>query len=122
MCYLSILGNNRQHRPVCAKIISSWVREVICVAKAHMCLGSLQGAASSAALAAGVSLVSILQAGNWAKVSTQARHYFPPTLLLGISTRILYSMLCWASVSMCSLGKCQTLTYIESCICWAVGA
>ena len=35
--------------PVCAKTISSWVRKVLCVAKAHMSLGSLQGAAASAA-------------------------------------------------------------------------
>ena len=56
------LGNNRQHWPVCAKTISSWVRKVLCVAKAHMSLGCLQGVAASAALAAGVSLVTILQA------------------------------------------------------------
>ena len=49
------LGNNRQHWPVCAKAISSWVRKVLCVAKTHMSLGSLWGAAASAALAAGVS-------------------------------------------------------------------
>ena len=24
------LGNNRQHRPVCAKTISFWVRKVLC--------------------------------------------------------------------------------------------
>ena len=38
--------------------------------------GSLQGVAASAALAAGVSLVTILQAGDWTRVSTLARHYF----------------------------------------------
>ena len=70
------LGNNRQHRPVCAKTISSWVRKVLGVAKAHMSLGSLWGVATSAALAAGVSLVTILQAGDWTRVSTLARHYF----------------------------------------------
>ena len=37
------LDKNRQHKPVCAKTISSWVREVLCVAKAHMSLGSLWG-------------------------------------------------------------------------------
>ena len=58
------LGNNRQHQPVCAKTISSWVRKVLCVAKAHMSLGSLRWVAASAALAAGVSLVTILQAGD----------------------------------------------------------
>ena len=41
-----------------------------------MFLGSLWGIAASAVLAAGVSLVTILQVGEWAKVSTPARHYF----------------------------------------------
>ena len=70
------LDNNRQHWPVCAKTISSWVRKVFCVAKAHMSPGSLQGVAASAALPAGVSLVTILQVGDWTRVSTPARHYF----------------------------------------------
>ena len=70
------LGNNRQHQPVCAKTISSWVWKVLSIAKAYMSLGSLQGVAASAALAAGVSLVTILQAGDWTRVSTPARHYF----------------------------------------------
>ena len=70
------LGNNRQHWPVCAKTISSWEWKVLSVAKAHMSPGSLWGVADSAALAAGVSLVTILQAGGWTRVSTPARHYF----------------------------------------------
>ena len=37
------LGNSKQHQPVCAKTISSWVRKVLCVATAHMSLGSLWG-------------------------------------------------------------------------------
>ena len=64
MLLLFFLGNNRQHQPVCAKTISSWVSKVLCVVKAHMSLGSLGGAASEA-LAAGVSLVTILQEGAW---------------------------------------------------------
>ena len=72
------LCNNRQHRSVCAKTISSLVRKVLCVAKAHLPLGSLQGTAASAALVAGVSLVFILQEGDWANISTPARHYFSP--------------------------------------------
>ena len=41
-CVTSLfLGNNRQHWPVCAKTISSWVWKVLGVAKAHMSLGSL---------------------------------------------------------------------------------
>ena len=73
---LLFLSNNRQHQHVCAKTISSWVRKVPCVAKAHLSLGSLWGVVASAALAAGVSLVFTLQAGDWARVSTPARHYF----------------------------------------------
>ena len=41
-----------------------------------MSMGSLWEAAASAALAAGVSLGSILQPGDWARVSMQASHYF----------------------------------------------
>ena len=29
-------------------------------------------------------------------------------------------MPCWDTVSRSSPGKCQTLTYTQSCICWAV--
>ena len=42
----------------------------------HMSLGSLWGVSASVALAAGASLVTILQAGDWARVSTWTRHYF----------------------------------------------
>ena len=45
----------------------------------HICLQVLSGgAAASAALAAGVSLVCILQAEDLARVSTPARYYFSP--------------------------------------------
>ena len=65
----------RQHQPVCAKTIFSWVRKVLSVGKARMYLDSCWGVAASAALVAGVSLVIILQAGDWTRVSTPARHY-----------------------------------------------
>ena len=70
------LSNNKQHRPVCAKMISSWARKVLFIAKSHMSLGSLWGVAASAAMAAGVSLVTNLQAGDWTRISIPARHYF----------------------------------------------
>ena len=38
--------------------------------------GTLLAVAASAALVAGVSLVSTLHAGVWTRVSTSARHYF----------------------------------------------
>ena len=45
----------------------------------HICLQVLsKGAAASVALVAVVSLVSILQTGDWTRVSTLARHYFSP--------------------------------------------
>ena len=42
----------------------------------HVCLQTLSGGVTvSAALAAGVSLVTILHVGDWARVSMPARHY-----------------------------------------------
>ena len=38
--------------------------------------GSVWVVAASAALAAGVSVATILQAGDWTRVSMPARHYF----------------------------------------------
>ena len=99
------------------KPFSSWVRKVLCIFKAHISLGCLWWAATSAAVVAGVSLVSILQAGDWANsFYTGLVTIFPLALLLWISTRTLYRVLCSASVSRSSLGKCQTLTCIQSCI------
>ena len=51
--------------PVYAKTISSWVRNVLSTAKAHMSLGKIQGNVLSMSLTAGVSLVSILWADYW---------------------------------------------------------
>ena len=42
-----------------------------------MSVGTLWGAAASAALVAGVSLVVVLPACDWARVSTPTRHYLP---------------------------------------------
>ena len=81
-------ANNRQYRLVCAKAISSWVREFLCIAKAHFSSFSL-GCCSICSLAACVSLVSILQAGDWARVSKLGRHYFSPISLLHTSSRVL---------------------------------
>ena len=59
-----LLSNNREHMPICAKTISSWVRKVW-VLHRQMSPSTPQGAILSVALVAGVSLVSILQAGGW---------------------------------------------------------
>ena len=60
--------------PVCAKIISSWVRKSLSVAKVHVFEYSLIPVALGALLAA-VSLASMLQVGDWARCSTPARYY-----------------------------------------------
>ena len=51
-----------------------WMRKGLGIVKAHVSLGTLQGAAEPAALAASISLVSILQAGDWATCSTSDGH------------------------------------------------
>ena len=54
----------------------SSVRKVLSIAKPHMSVGALWDAADSAALLGDVSLVLILQVGDWARISTPARYYF----------------------------------------------
>ena len=77
----------------------------------QMSVCTLQDAAASAALVAGVSLVSTPLVEDWATVSTPARHSFKHISLLQLGTKILCSMLFWVSVST-QLVKCH--------ICWAV--
>ena len=108
LCVTSLfyLGNNRRHRSACATTISSWVRKVLCVAKAHMSPGSLWGLQTSSALVAGVLLVSILQAGDWARVSTLPRHYFSPYITTtDQQSGLCTACSCWASMSRYSLDK-----------------
>ena len=62
--------------PVCTSSVYFWVRKILSLAMAQKSLVSLWGAVASSALVAGISLVSILQADEWARVSTPARHYF----------------------------------------------
>ena len=57
----SFFGNKRQDIPVCTKMFSSWIRKILSITEVHMSLGTLQ---TAAALAAGISLVSILQEGD----------------------------------------------------------
>ena len=73
--FCMFLGNNRHHMPVYAKMINTWVGTVLTIAKVHMSSGTLQGAVTSVVLVDGVSLASILQAGDWARDSTSARHF-----------------------------------------------
>ena len=79
-----------------------------------MSLGSLFGAA---AIAAGISLVSILQAGDWARVSMLARHNFSMDITNADWHQESVQHAVVGFMSRCSFGKCQTLTYIKSCDC-----
>ena len=79
--------------------------------------GFLWGAAASAALVAGVSLVSLLQVGDWARVSTLAGHYFSTFITTTDWHQNSVIVLHWASVSRYFLGNCQTLTSTKSCEC-----
>ena len=88
------------------------------IAKGHMSPGTLHGAVVSAAFVAGVSLLSILKAGDWARVPTPDIIILLTSLLL-IGTRIPFNKLSWVSVSSHFVGNCQNLTYK---ICWVVGS
>ena len=76
LMYTSFLGNNSQYMPICAKTICSWVRKVLDIASIHVSPGNLWCAAEPAGFVTGISLVSILQVGDWARVSIPARQYF----------------------------------------------
>ena len=115
MCPLCFLGNNRQHMPICAKIISSWVRKFLNIAKANVSPGTPCRAAISAALVAGGSLVSILHACVWTRVLFQLNSIFQHISLLQIGTGIQFSLVSWALVSSQPVGMCQTLICIKSC-------
>ena len=96
-----------------SKMISFWGMKVLSIVKAHVSRYSPK-CCLSVAIVAGASLVLILQASDWATVSSPARHYFQNISLLHISTRIPCSMLSHALVSSQLVGKCPTLTYIKS--------
>ena len=75
------------------KTISSWVRKVLCNAKAHMPMGAVQGTAASVTLAVGVSLASILQVADWARFQHKLDIILPHISLLQIGTSLA---ICWA--------------------------
>ena len=99
ICFFFFFGHNRKHLPVCAKTISSWVRKVLGITKAHMSPSTLHGAVMSAALAADISLVSMLQAGDWVRVSTTARHYFSTNITTMDQHQDSLELLFWVSES-----------------------
>ena len=75
---------------------------------------------TSEALVAGVSLVSILKAGDWARVHNPAGHYFSTYITNTDQHHTLCSKLSLALVSSQIVGKCQALTYVVMQICSAV--
>ena len=85
------------------------------MAMTHMSQDTLQGVITSTVLEARFSLVSTMPVGDWARVSTPAKHFFQYISLLQIGTKILCSMLSYALVNSQLVCKCQTLTYVKSC-------
>ena len=82
LCFLLTIGSTCQY--VLKRFF--WVKRLLSIPKAHMSLDTLQGAATSWALEAGVSQASILEAGDWARVSSPTRHDF----LLYITTKHMH--------------------------------
>ena len=116
-------GNNRLHIPVCDRMISSWARKVLSMAMACMSLCTLQGVAASAALMAGVSLMSIMPAGDLARISTPARHYFSTYIT---TTDQHQDSVQHSVLGLRELSTCELVSNIDLCkvlqICWAVVA
>ena len=46
--------DSQQQMPLCAKMISSWVRKVLSICKTHMSLGTLRGVVAVVALVSDV--------------------------------------------------------------------
>ena len=108
------LVNNRQHMPVCAKIISSWVRKVLSMAQTHISKHS-PGCCGFCSFG-GWSFLSVHPAGRWlGQILYSSLTLFQHISLLHISTRILSRMLSWVLVSSQLVVKCQSLTYIKFC-------
>ena len=80
-CKRLFLGLISPHDPVSSESISRWIKSVLSrsgidtsIYAAH----STRGAASSAAVRAGVSIDTVLRAGNWSRQSTFERFYYRP--------------------------------------------
>ena len=80
-----------------------------------MSTGTVRSAAVYVAFATGVSLLSILQVDDWARVSTPARHYFSTYITTTDQYQDSVSEISWASLSSQLGVKFRTLTYIKSC-------
>ena len=70
-----VIGNNMQYKAIYAKTISSWVRNILCIAKAHTSLGSLR--CHSIYSLGSWCFPGVHPEGRWlGQSSTPARHYF----------------------------------------------
>ena len=115
LVYSLFLDNNMQHMLKCVKTICSTVGEFK-ILKMHICPQRLsQGDTVSTAFAAVIALVFTLQTGDGPEVLPHSDTVFQHKSLLHISTRILYNVLSWASMSSQLGGKCHTLTFVNSC-------
>ena len=81
----------------------------------HVCLPVLSEVLQCIVFVAGVLPVSILPAGDWARVSTPSRHYFSTYITNMDKHQDSGQCTVLASVSSHVVGNYQTLTYVKSC-------
>ena len=89
----SILGNNMQHILIHTKMIFSWGRKVLGIAKVHRSPGNLQDAVMSGAFVSGIFWCPSCRQVTGPEFLPQFDTMFQLTSLLQIYTRIAYSML-----------------------------
>ena len=116
-----LLGNNRHNMPVCTKMISSWVRKILSIAKVH-----IPRCCPKCCSFGGLCYPGFHPARQVTRPEflCQLDTSFPHVSLLQISSRIPYSVLNWDLVSRLHVaGKCKTLAYRRSCSvlgCWSI--
>ena len=71
-----LVSVRKPHKAVLAATISKWLSSVISLSRQWGTGGSVQSVSMSYALGRGATLQSILEAGDWARVSTFKRFYY----------------------------------------------
>ena len=96
------------------KIIPSWVRKVLGIAKTNLPQGTVCGVVISVTLLV-YSLCLPFRLVIWPVFLGQLDTIFLCISLQFIKTRIWFSMISWDLVKKQLVGKCQTQTYLWSC-------
>ena len=73
--------HNAPHKDASTSTITRWIAKVISQSGQHGSGGSVRSGSSSYALARGASIETVLEAGDWSRVSTFKKFYFKPVPL-----------------------------------------